>query len=228
MNGSNEWSTLEAEILSCRKCRLHNNRRNPVPGEGNKLSPVIFIGEAPGEREDESGRPFVGPAGVLLTELIEAIGYKRSDFYITNIVKCRPPSNRDPEDDEIEACLPYLLKQLELIKPQIIIALGRHAARTLFKLSSLKWSSMMTQHGKVYTASLMGREVRIVPTYHPASALYRPHLKKELEKDFKQVIKPLVDEAFGRRARGPRPVTLLDFVSASTLESTEKPKEPPL
>lgn len=226
MNDRNDWNTLENEITNCKRCRLHMHRRNAVPGEGNKLSPVVLIGEAPGEKEDESGRPFVGPAGMLLTELIESIGYKRSDFYITNVVKCRPPGNRDPEDDEIEACLPYLLRQLELLKPQVIVTLGRHAARTIFALGKLKWTSMTAQHGRVYSLNVLGRDVKVVPTYHPASALYKPPLKKELEKDFKEVIKPLVDEAYGKKVRGTKAVTLFDFASPSTRSPREEPREP--
>lgn len=210
---TSSWDELEKEILNCRKCKLHANRRNAVPGEGNKNSPVVFIGEAPGEKEDEMGRPFVGAAGKLLTELIESIGYKREDFYITNVVKCRPPGNRDPEDDEIEACLPYLIKQLELLKPRVIVALGRHSGRILFRLAGLKWINMAAHHGKVHKVNLLGFETSIIPTYHPASALYKPPLRMDLEKDFKEVIKPAVDESLSttpgevRRTR-----TLFDYV----------------
>lgn len=190
----NEWNRLADEIENCTRCRLHASRRKVVIGEGNKLASVLFVGEAPGEKEDESGRPFVGPAGKLLTELIESVGFKREDFYITNILKCRPPANRDPQEDEIEKCLPYLLMQIKLIKPRIIVALGRHSARTLFKLAGLKWISMSVSHGRVYTAEILGVKVKIIPTYHPASALYNPSLKEDLERDFRDVIRVAIQE----------------------------------
>jgi DNA polymerase len=206
-----EWLKLENEILNCRKCRLHESRRRAVPGEGNKNSIVVFIGEAPGEKEDELGRPFVGAAGKFLTELIELIGFKRQDFYITNIVKCRPPGNRDPLDDEIQTCLPYLIRQLELLKPRIIVALGRHAGRVLFSLTGLKWVSMTAHHGKVFSAKLMGFDVKIVPTYHPASALYNPSLRKNIEEDFKNVIKKTIEEEQKPKSERKQARTLLNF-----------------
>ena len=206
-----EWLKLENERLNCRKCRLHESRRRAVPGEGNKNSIVVFIGEAPGEKEDELGRPFVGAAGKFLTELIELIGFKRQDFYITNIVKCRPPGNRDPLDDEIQTCLPYLIRQLELLKPRIIVALGRHAGRVLFSLTGLKWVSMTAHHGKVFSAKLMGFDVKIVPTYHPASALYNPSLRKNIEEDFKNVIKKTIEEEQKSKSERKQARTLLDF-----------------
>lgn len=207
---SDLWRILEEEILNCTKCKLHTYRRRAVPGEGNRNSILVFIGEAPGEKEDEQGRPFVGPAGRLLTELIESTGYRREDFYITNIVKCRPPGNRDPEDDEISACLPYLVKQLELIKPKIVVCLGRHSARTIFKLAGLKWTCMSVQHGKIYSARLFNFNVKIIPTYHPAAALYNPQLKSSLEEDFKKSIKLVLGEVLGARSVKK---TLLDFSS---------------
>ncbi|MGC8982143.1 MAG: type-4 uracil-DNA glycosylase [Desulfurococcaceae archaeon] len=215
-----EWEKLEREIATCSKCRLHATRKNAVPGEGNRKSVVMFIGEAPGEREDEMGRPFVGAAGKLLTELIELMGYKREDFYITNVVKCRPPGNRDPEEDEISACLPYLIRQIQLLKPKVIVALGRHAARTIFNLAGLKWSSMTSQHGKVYSARLLGLDVKIVPTYHPASALYKPPLRKDLERDFVEVIKPTISEALSPSPRKPK--TLLDFAAETRSSKRDK------
>lgn len=195
---SDEWAKLVNEILGCRKCRLHATRKNAVPGEGNTGSPVIFVGEAPGAREDELGRPFVGAAGQLLTDLLKSIGYGRSDVYITNLVKCRPPNNRDPMDDEVEACSPYLIRQIQLIKPKVIVALGRHSARFLFGLAGLKWTSMSREHGKAHDVRILGLSVKLVATFHPASALYNPQLKGVLEKDFKSAIKPLMDEAFGK------------------------------
>ncbi len=208
-----EYERLVREIMSCTKCPLHRSRRNPVPGEGPLDARVMFVGEAPGRREDEEGRPFVGPAGKLLNQLLEQAGLSRDRVYITNIVKCRPPGNRDPRDEEIEACLPYLLRQIQLIKPRLIVALGRHAARTLFRLAGLTWRSMGSQHGKPYRARIAGVEAMLVATYHPAAALYRPPLREVLEQDFRGPIARLARQALGgqERTRGGQR-SLLDYI----------------
>lgn len=211
-----EWDRVISEIMNCRKCPLYKNRKNPVPGEGPINTDIMIIGEAPGAKEDEEGRPFVGPAGKLLTSLLEKIGIKRSSVYITNIVKCRPPGNRDPTDEEIAACLPYLLKQIEIIKPKVIIALGRHAARTLFKQAGLHWRSMGSMHGKVFEGVISGVRVKIVATYHPAAALYHPKLKDVLERDFTDVIGRLINNIRSGfvEERERRQKTLLDFFTS--------------
>jgi len=211
-----EWGSLINAIVNCRKCRLSEHRRNPVPGEGNPSARVMFIGEAPGEKEDETGRPFVGAAGKLLTELIESIGFKREDFYITNVVKCRPPNNRDPEEDEINACLPYLLKQIELVKPRVIVALGRHAARTLFNVAGLKWVNMSSMHGKAFKAVVNGVEAVIIPTFHPAAALYNPGLKNELRSDFENTIRKNILEAMVPHRAERKGRSILDYVERNT------------
>lgn len=201
-----DWDSLVKEILTCTKCKLHSYRKNPVPGEGC-LNPILmFVGEAPGSKEDEEGRPFVGAAGRLLTELIQSIGLTREEVYITNIVKCRPPNNRDPEEDEIQACSPYLIRQIKLLKPKIIVALGRHSAKFLFEQAGLKWVSMGVNHGKVYSSKVAGVEVKIMATYHPAAALYNPAQRSILEKDF-ELIKKVYREATGSSTKR----TLLDF-----------------
>ncbi len=197
------WEAIEEEIRTCRRCPLHAFRRNAVPGEGRRDAEVMFVGEAPGRVEDETGRPFVGAAGKLLTSLIEGMGLRREDVYITNIIKCRPPGNRDPEQDEIRACIPYLKRQLALIKPRVVVALGRHAARTLFEAAGLKWRSMAKDHGKPLAAELWGVKVHLYPTYHPAAALYNPRLKESLERDF---------ENLARFLKGKRRGTLLDYL----------------
>jgi len=186
---ADEWNALIQQILTCTKCGLHKYRKNAVPGEGRINATLMFVGEAPGAHEDEEGRPFVGAAGKLLTQLIESIGLKREDVYITNVIKCRPPGNRDPTDDEIEACSPYLVKQIVMIKPKVIVALGRHSARFLFTSAGLKWSSMTAMHGRVYDVEVFGVKARLVATYHPAAALYYPKLKPELERDFQTIRK---------------------------------------
>jgi DNA polymerase len=209
-----DYDKLVKEIMECKKCRLYKSRTNPVPGEGPITANVMVIGEAPGRKEDEQGRPFVGPAGQLLTRLLELAGLKRSEVYITNVVKCRPPGNRDPQEDEIETCLPYLLKQIELIKPKIIIAVGRHAARTLYALAGLKWYSMSKQHGEVREATIAGVKVKIIPTYHPAAALYKPPIREVLEKDFQGPIAKAIRSIKHDSSRPERrQLSLFDFMS---------------
>ncbi len=192
--------------MNCKKCELYKYRKNPVPGEGRKDAEIMFVGEAPGAREDETGRPFVGAAGKLLTELLGKIGLKREDVYITNVVKCRPPNNRDPTEEEIRACSPYLMKQIQLIKPKIIVALGRHAGRFLFEQGGLKWRSMKAVHGKVFDIVINGIKVKLMATYHPAAALYYPKLRPELEKDF-EVLKKIIHSVHKEK----KPKTILDY-----------------
>ncbi len=208
---SSDWDELIKEIMSCKKCDLYKYRKNPVPGEGRLDADIMFIGEAPGAQEDERGRPFVGAAGKLLTELIESIGLKREEVYITNVVKCRPPNNRDPTEEEIEACSPYLIRQIQLIKPKIIIALGRHAGRFLFTNAGLKWRNMTVMHGKVYDAELFGVKTKLLATYHPAAALYYPKLRPELEKDFTTIKKLYEEVVKGGQKKSRR--TLLDYLN---------------
>ncbi len=190
------------EIRHCTKCRLHQFRKNPVPGEGSLDARIMFVGEAPGRKEDEPGRPFVGSAGALLNSLLRKIGLRREEVYITNIVKCRPPGNRDPKPDEIEACLPYLIRQIRLIEPEIIVALGRHAGRTLYRLAGRKWINIRRHRGRVIEASIADVRAKLFVTYHPAAALYNPALRGEIEEDFEK-IKELIG---GGRRRG-----LLDY-----------------
>jgi uracil-DNA glycosylase len=157
-----------------------------VPGAGNSKSRILFIGEGPGKDEDLQGKPFVGAAGKLLTQLIESIGLTRDDVFITNVVKCRPPDNRDPFPEEIDACWPYLVQQVKSIKPLIIVTLGRHSMNRF--LSGLKISEA---HGspKVYKGIWQEKQVYL-PMYHPAVALYDPRKKDVLFEDFKNI--PLV------------------------------------
>lgn len=205
-----EWDKLVNDIMNCRKCGLYRYRKKPVPGEGKLDADIMFIGEAPGAQEDLQGRPFVGPAGKLLTQLLESIGLKREEVYITNIVKCRPPNNRDPEDDEIKACTPYLIKQIQLVKPKIIVALGRYAGRFLFNNAGLKWKNMNTLHGKAYDVVLFGIKIKLLATYHPAAALYYPKLKPKLEKDF-MILKSLYEEIILNKKEKKH--TLFDYLT---------------
>ncbi len=207
MSDKKEYDNLVQEIIKCTKCELHKTRTKPVPGEGSLDPKIMFVGEAPGGREDETGRPFVGAAGKLLTMLIESIGLTREEVYITNVIKCRPPGNRDPSQMEIYTCLPYLRRQINIIRPRLIVTLGRHAARVIMDLAGLKFTSITKQHGTVNIATISRIKVIIIPTYHPAAALYNPGLKQMLIDDFK-TIKKYIDARPSDVKRGP----LDDFI----------------
>ncbi len=160
---------LREEIGDCRLCRLSEKRTNIVFGEGNPEAELMFIGEAPGADEDLQGRPFVGRAGELLTRLITKMGLKRDDVYIANIVKCRPPNNRRPREDEIEACLPFLKKQIEIINPRVIMTLGDVATKALLG----EIGSISKVRGKTYRYNT----IKVVPTFHPSYLLRNPNAK---------------------------------------------------
>jgi DNA polymerase len=179
------------EVRQCRKCELGSSRTNAVPGEGSSDARIMFVGEAPGGDEDALGRPFVGRAGKLLDKIIGACGLKRRDVYIGNILKCRPPGNRDPKVDEIIACLPYLKRQIELIKPDIIVALGAHAARTL--LDNNKSIGQLRGRFHEYYPDIYGTPVKLMATYHPAYLLrsYTPENRRKVWEDMKKVLAEL-------------------------------------
>ncbi len=174
---------FEEQISNCVRCRLHKNRTNAVPGEGTYDAEIVFIGEGPGKKEDELGRPFVGRSGELLDELLSKAGLKREKVFITNVVKCRPPDNRDPRKDEKEACSYHLKKQLGTINPKIICTLGNHA--TSHFLGS---AGISEKHGKIFEIN----GLTIVPLYHPAAALYNPNLKEVMEEDFKSIKEKII------------------------------------
>ncbi len=178
---------LIAEISLCRKCSLWKTRKNPVPGEGDINALVVFIGEAPGRWEDIEGKPFVGSAGDILNRILRKIGLSRGDIYITNLVKCRPPGNRDPHPSEIESCSSYLDRQLNIIKPKIILTLGRHSTSYMFSKVGLTFRSISEVQGKIYEAKLWGSKIHLVASYHPAAALYNMQLEKEIEASMKLV-----------------------------------------
>ena len=170
---------VRRELGDCRRCKLHRARTNIVFGSGNPRARLVFVGEGPGRDEDLQGEPFVGQAGKLLTRIIEAIQLTREEVYIANIVKCRPPGNRNPEPDEIAACEPFLVKQLQVIQPKLICALGAFAAQTLLqtaeKISALR--------GRFH--SYQG--ILLMPTYHPAFLLRNPNFKRDVWEDVKKV-----------------------------------------
>ncbi len=168
---------LEHECKKCRKCVLHRTRKNVVFGKGNDRAIIMLIGEAPGYKEDEVGEPFVGKAGQLLTKMLKAIDLTREEIYIANVLKCRPPENRDPKPEEVDACKVYLEKQIELIAPQIILALGRHSLRLL-----TGYEGTLSQiRGNV----LYYEGIKVIPTYHPAALIYHQEWKKGSWEDLK-------------------------------------------
>jgi uracil-DNA glycosylase len=173
-----ELAGLNAEVLVCTRCPLALTRTLAVPGEGPLDAEVLFVGEAPGYHEDAQGRPFVGPAGRFLEELLESIGLRRDQVYITNVVKCRPPKNRDPNPDEISACFPYLERQISLLNPKLIVALGR--------FSMARWfpgKSIMRIHGQ---AKRVGERM-VLPMIHPAAALHRPENEALVREDMLRI-----------------------------------------
>jgi DNA polymerase len=176
---------VAAEVIVCVKCPLSKNRKNAVPGEGNPEAEIMFIGEAPGYWEDVKGRPFVGDAGKFLDSLISEIGFSREGVFITNVVKCRPPKNREPMPNEIQTCTPYLDSQIRLIQPKFIVTLGNHSTAYIFSKSGLPFNSITQVHGKFYDASILGMKVTVFATFHPAAALYNAKYKEQISDDFK-------------------------------------------
>jgi DNA polymerase len=178
---------LITAVETCRGCHLRSHARNPVPGEGSLDATLMFVGEAPGYWEDVKGRPFVGRAGKLLDELLSSVSLERRNVYISNLIKHRPPENRDPRQDEIQACTPYLDRQIQIIAPKVIVPLGRHAARYLLSKINTESKGITEARGKIHRADLFGFQLDIVPTFHPAAALYNPSYKTALQEDFKTI-----------------------------------------
>lgn len=183
-----ELEKIAQEVRLCRKCSLGSVRTNAVPGEGNAGARIMFVGEAPGADEDAQGRPFVGRAGHLLDKVIAACGLKRSDVFIGNILKCRPPENRDPRPDEIISCLPYIQRQIEMINPEVIVALGAHAARTL--LNTNKSIGQLRGQFHEYYAGIGRPPIKLMATYHTAYLLrnYSPENRRRVWEDMKKVL----------------------------------------
>jgi len=175
---------VAAEVVVCTKCPLWKTRKNAVPGEGNSESPVMFIGEAPGQSEDFEGKPFVGAAGKFLETLLSEIGLSRNDVFICNIVKCRPPRNREPMPNEIQTCTPYLERQIKIIKPKFIVTLGNYSTAYIFSKANLPFSGITRARGKFYESSILDMQIAIFPTFHPAAALYSAKYREQIAKDF--------------------------------------------
>jgi uracil-DNA glycosylase family 4 len=172
---------VREELGDCRRCKLHSTRTNIVFGTGNPRAGLVFVGEGPGRDEDLQGKPFVGVAGQLLTKIIQAIQLTREEVYIANIIKCRPPGNRNPEPDEIRSCEPFLIKQLQAIRPGLICALGTFAAQTLLKTED----KISLLRGRFH--SYQG--IPLMPTYHPAFLLRNPNFKRDVWEDMKKIKK---------------------------------------
>jgi DNA polymerase len=182
---------LAAAIAECRRCSLWMNTRHAVPGEGSHRASLMLIGEAPGKQEDLSGRPFVGRAGRLLEDLLSGIGLSRDDVFITNIVKHRPPGNRDPLPEEIRACSPYLGEQIRNVGPKVIVTLGRHSSRYILSFLPVEFDRITEIRGRVYHGVVFGQSVSLIPTLHPAAVLYNPRYREALEEDFRVIEREL-------------------------------------
>jgi DNA polymerase len=192
---ADELAALATSVAGCTRCPLAAGRTQVVFGSGDPAADLMFVGEAPGFHEDQQGVPFVGQAGKLLERLLAGIGLERREVYIANVIKCRPPGNRDPQPEEIEACESYLFRQVELIQPRVVATLGNFAT----KLLSGKPTGITRVHGQEQETTIGGRRVLLYPLYHPAAALYTPAMLKVLESDFARL-----PELLGRE---PAPVT---------------------
>jgi len=181
-----ELKKIKDEIINCKKCPLYDYRKKnnfyPVIGEGNHWAKIMFIGEAPGLNEAKTGRPFCGAAGKVLDELLDSAGIKREDIYITNILKDRPPGNRDPNKEEIESYAPFLEKQIKVISPELICTLGNYATKYILEKYGLedRVQGISKIHGMLFSVN----KIKIIPLYHPAVAVYNANMKSELKKDF--------------------------------------------
>lgn len=202
MTSEERAAALEAiasEVRACTRCRLAQSRTRAVPGEGSPDTEVVFVGEGPGQNEDRQGRPFVGAAGTLLQELLGMIGWRREDVFITNVVKCRPPNNRDPEPDEIAACQPYLRRQLEILDPALLVTLGRFSLQTF-----MPGDRISRVHGteRPIDPATGARAATGYALYHPAAALRQGSLKETMQRDMARVPEVLI-RARAERAAAP-------------------------
>lgn len=223
------FEAIAAEVRVCTKCRLHETRTQAVPGEGDLETEVVFVGEGPGFNEDRQGRPFIGRAGDLLVKLLASIGWRREDVFITNVVKCRPPDNRDPQPDEIAACAPYLRRQLELLDPAVVVTLGR------FSMGTFMPGARISQvHGTIRPVdpATGAASAMVFAMYHPAAALRTAAIERESYADIAMVPAALIEARRRREAPAePTPVTPTPEPSAleqrSTLEEAARPADDP-
>lgn len=185
---------LRAQIAGCRRCRLHKTRTHTVPGEGLSDAAIMFIGEAPGRNEDLQGKPFVGRAGAVFDKLLDSVGLTRGQIYLCNILKCRPPANREPLSDEVQACVGSLDIQIKVVEPKVIATLGKYATTYIFEKFSIPQRNISDVHGKVFEVNSVFGPKRIIPLFHPAVATYDGTKIDILLKDFrifKEIIKEL-------------------------------------
>ena len=205
--GGVEFEDLRREVESCTRCALHETRTRAVFGEGDPHADLMFVGEAPGYHEDQQGRPFVGSAGKLLEELLASIGMRRSQVFIANVLKSRPPDNRDPRPDEIAACEPYLWRQIALIQPRVVCSLGNFAT----KLLSGEQTGITRVRGRPQLRELGGRAVYLYPIFHPAAALYTPAMLTTLREDvlrLPELLASPLPELAGEAAGAPAEQTI--------------------
>ncbi len=178
---------LSIEINNCKKCDLHKTRNKPLVGDGPFDTEILIIGESPGYNEDLQGKAFVGEAGKILDQLLSLINLKRNEIYITNILKCHPPKNHNPNRQEIDSCIGYLHKQIDIIKPKIILTFGKYASKEIFNKFNLEFSRISELHGKVFEVETDFGKIKIIPLYHPAVVCYRNEMFDILKKDFKVI-----------------------------------------
>jgi uracil-DNA glycosylase len=200
-------AAIDEEVRTCTRCRLATGRTHAVPGEGGSDTEVVFVGEGPGQHEDEQGRPFVGAAGGLLTELLRSIGWPREDVFITNVVKCRPPGNRDPEPDEMAACAPYLARQLAVLDPAVVVTLGRFSLGTF-----MPGARIGTAHGttRPVDPATGAPDASAFALYHPAAAFRQASLRDTLFEDMAMLPQVLIDSRARRATTAPAPVVVAD------------------
>jgi len=186
-----ELRKIKEEVLNCKKCSLYKERVGngfyPVIGEGNHQAKIMFVGEAPGLQEAKTGRPFCGASGKILDDLLESVGIKREEVYIANLLKCRPPENRDPQPEEIKTCSSYLERQIKIIKPKVICLLGRYSMEFLMEKFGIKdqREGISKIHGRLFENKNLFQSIAVIAFYHPAVAIYNPNMKEILVKDFK-------------------------------------------
>lgn len=223
MTGEERRATLAAideEVRACTRCRLAAGRTHAVPGEGSPDTEVIFVGEGPGQHEDEQGRPFVGAAGSLLTDLLRSIGWRRDEVFITNVVKCRPPGNRDPEPDEMAACAPYLARQLAVLDPAVVVTLGRFSLGTF-----MPGARIGSAHGtaRPVDPATGAPAASAFAMYHPAAAFRQAALRDTLFQDMALLPQVLLDSRARRTARANVSVPAVGAVPAAEADVPEAP-----
>ena len=216
-NGSSEWNSIEEladAVRTCTKSRLHAGRTNAVPGDGSPVASILIIGEGPGFNEDQQGLPFVGRSGKLLDELLAQVPLSREDVFITNVVKCRPPDNRDPQPDEVAACRPYLERQMELLNPKVIVTLGRHSLLRFYPEGKIS-----KDHGKI----LRWNDRILFPLYHPAAGLRNPAVKRDLQEDIMRLPEALRESLRNSVTISGPPIEQLDPTPPNTRSEASTP-----